>query len=237
MHTESRQMVEVESSETQKIIERYEKRSETLVDLITAEEACFDGFVQKEKESRFRLILKKYFTHPEEIKLLEIGAGSGRNLMIFNELGLVRANLYANELMPERIEMLRQSFPDINIYEGDANKLDNTLDGTFDIVLQSTVFTSILDSSFKQKLANKMWSLVKPGGMVLWYDFAFDNPRNKDVKGVKRAEVKELFKNSKNITFHKVTLAPPIGRRVKKLYPLFYVFPFLRTHLIAVIEK
>jgi hypothetical protein len=68
----------------------------------------------------------------------------------------------------------------IRILVGDAAEI-NLDQGPFDVVYQSTVFTSILDDDFQQKLADRMWALVKPGGGVLWYDFIYSNPRNPDV--------------------------------------------------------
>ena len=56
--------------------------------------------------------------------------------------------------------------------------------GSVDIVLASTVFSSLLDDAFQQRLAAAMWQWLRPGGGVLWYDFTVDNPRNPDVRGV-----------------------------------------------------
>ncbi|MDR1473039.1 MAG: hypothetical protein LBI41_00530 [Lactobacillales bacterium] len=84
-----------------------------------------------------------------------------------------------------------------------------------------------------------MWKLLKPGGAVLWYDFAFDNPKNPDVKGVKLSEIKSLFPDAE-ISCKKVTLAPPIGRKLTKIHPSMYGcfnLPFLRTHLLCWIKK
>jgi hypothetical protein len=105
-------------------------------------------------------------------------------------------------------------------------------------VLQSTVFTSILDESFRKALANKMFEMLKPGGIILSYDFTYNNPCNKDVRKLTRAEIKKLFPNHREIQFKRVTLAPPVARRVGKLYDLVnFLCPMLRTHLIAAIKK
>jgi hypothetical protein len=75
---------------------------------------------------------------------------------------------------------------------------------------------------------------------VLWYDFTVDNPRNRDVRGVPARRVRELFPQAR-ITAQRVTLAPPIARRVVRLHPaawtLFNALPLLRTHQLAWIEK
>jgi hypothetical protein len=109
-----------------------------------------------------------------------------------------------------------------------------------DVVLQSTVFSSLLDAAFQQRLAKAMWRWLKPGGAVLWYDFTFDNPRNPDVRGVPLARVRALFPGAR-ITHRRITLAPPLARAVVRLHPALYTLlnavPLLRTHLLAWIEK
>ncbi|WP_411032161.1 class I SAM-dependent methyltransferase [Spongiimicrobium sp. 3-5] len=225
-------------TETQKIIDRYEKRKgDKNVEKNSTKYTHYMRHMKIERESRYATIVQDRFDSLNGIKVLEVGAGTGDNIGIFKELGINHQHIFANELLSDRLAVLRQRHPDINVIDGDALKITEEEGGTFDIVLQATVFTSILDSEFKTKLANKMWSLLKPGGVIIWYDFAFDNPRNKDVKGVKQKEVKQLFDKSKNIVFHRTTLAPPIGRRVSKLYPMFNFFPFLRSHIIAEIYK
>lgn len=105
-------------------------------------------------------------------------------------------------------------------------------------MFQSTVFTSILNEDFRKALANKMFEMLKPGGIILSYDFTYNNPNNKDVRKLTKKEIKKLFPNHKGIQFKKVTLAPPVARRVGKFYDLLnFLFPMLRTHLIAVIKK
>ncbi len=224
-------------SEIDKIKSRYEKRKTDSDVIAHSGNFYFNHFAQAERELEYLRILYKNFTDFDKLKLLEIGAGGGGNIYFFQKNGFSNSNIYANELLSDRLEILSNKFSGIHILSGDATLLQEAQYPTFDIVFQSTVFTSILDAGFKQKLAAKMWSLTKPDGMVLWYDFAFDNPSNKDVKGIKKEEIRQLFPNAKKIDFRKVTLAPPLGRRVKKLYPFFNLFPFLRTHLIAEIKK
>jgi hypothetical protein len=71
---------------------------------------------------------------------------------------------------------------------------------------------------------------------VLWSDFTYNNPNNPDVRGVPVNRIRELFPNGK-LMVRRVTLAPPIARRVCRIHPalysLFNVFPFLRTHVLC----
>jgi hypothetical protein len=218
--------------EIQNIKLRYKKRSENPL----IENFYFQFFARSEREFRYSVILNKYFNRNlSECRLIEIGAGGGDNLLFFHRMGLSWNNLFANELLSERIDLLKVNLPVSTIIPGNA--LDLKYENYFDIVFQSTVFTSILDSGFRKELALKMIRMVKSEGLILWYDFKYNNPRNKDVKGVTKAEIRELFKGEKEIRFYRTTLAPPIGRRVGKLYNLInFLFPFFRTHLIALIK-
>lgn len=176
----------------------------------------------------------------ENIKLLEVGCGTGDNLLEFLRLGFQTEKLMGIELLEERATIARNRLPTAtDIVVGDAADI-YLPEGSFDIVFQSTVFTSILDTNFQHKLADKMWYLTKIGGGVLWYDFVYDNPTNPDVCGVPLRRVKELFPEAK-IDYWRLTLAPPISRLVTKshssLYSLFNLFPFLRTHILCWIQK
>ncbi|MFH0825987.1 MAG: class I SAM-dependent methyltransferase [Pseudomonadota bacterium] len=175
-----------------------------------------------------------------EKRLLEIGCGSGTNLLQLMLLGFQPENMVANELLEERAKRARAQLPaSIEIVEGDASELPLPNE-SFDVVFQSTVFTSILDDAFQQKLADRMWALVKPGGGVLWYDYIYNNPSNPDVRGVPVRRIRRLFPHGQ-MTVWRLTLAPPIGRLVTrlspKLYTLFNAFPFLRTHVLCWIRK
>ena len=99
-----------------------------------------------------------------------------------------------NDLLEKRLALARDcaaSRP-LALIPGDASTLDLG-DESFDIVLQSTVFSSILDPDFQERLAGGMWALTRPGGGILWYDFVWDNPRNPDVRGVPVWRVRRLF--------------------------------------------
>lgn len=222
-------------SETDRIKKNYEDYKSNPV---VAKNATFTEYIHQvtaERQNLYKQIILSKFRNIEKLELLEVGAGAGANISFFKELGFKDENIYANELLEDRANELKANFPSIHTFPGDALQL--TFENKFHITFQSTVFTSILDFDFKKKLASKLWNMTQPNGIVLWYDFAYDNPKNKSVKGITKNEIKQLFHQSANIEFYKVTLAPPIGRRFQKIYSLLNAFPFLRTHIIAVIHK
>jgi SAM-dependent methyltransferase len=113
-------------------------------------------------------------------------------------------------------------------------------DATFDLVLQSTVFTSILDGWMKQQIAAEMLRVVKRDGLILWYDFHVNNPWNRDVYGIRRHEIHQLFPGCQ-IQLRRLTLTPPL---VRFLAPYSWMvchllgkIPWLCTHYLGVIQK
>ena len=191
-------------------------------------------YVQNEIKENIETFLTREFKDFRNLTLLEIGAGNSSNAKIFINIGVNPKNICFNELLPERIEVIKAHFPDNTIFEGNASEINS--DKKFDIIFQSTVFTSILNQADREKLAKKMLDLLNPNGIILWYDFIYNNPKNKDVRKVDVKELKLLFAKSSNIYYKKITLAPPIGRKVKKFYKLFNI-PILRSHILAIIKK
>lgn len=201
-----------------------------------------DVYLRKQELERaiIRWLKVKNFPNLSDLKLLEIGCGSGSNLLKFIELGFNPKNIIGNDLLSERLAKARSILPnEVELFEGDFLEAEFPLN-SFDIIFQSTVFSSILNQNYQAALAKKIWELCKPGGGILWYDFTFNNPNNPNVKKVTLAELGELFPLGK-INHWRLTLAPPLSRLVTKVHPgLYYVFnlfPFLRTHILCWIEK
>jgi hypothetical protein len=178
----------------------------------------------------------------ENVRLLEVGCGWGGNLLEFLRLGFKPEHLQGIELLSDRAEAARRVLPQtVRITIGDAAAIESPVSpASQDVVYQSTVFTSLLNDAFQQRLADRMWAWVRPGGGVLWYDFTVDNPRNPDVRGVTVARIRELFPAGR-LRVRRLTLAPPIARPATRVHPLLYSMlntcPWLRTHVLAWIEK
>ena len=229
-------MSDFKNKEIAQIKARYSKRNDSIYQ--TDDKHFYSGlYIAKEREIEYACMVRKIFGQDLSTKkMIEIGADSGSNLLSFNKLGIKWENIYANELLEERYSVLRERFPNSTCTLGDA--LDLEYRETFDIVFQSLVFTSILDQDFRKQLASKMFDMLKQGGIIISYDFTYNNPKNKDVLKLTKKDIKKLFPQCREIKFKRVTLAPPISRKVGRFYDIVnFLFPFLRTHLIAVIKK
>ena len=222
--------------EVDKIRERYDRRVTSDVDVRHETYLAYNFLSQAERDLRFAEAVRRRFEDLRSLKVLEVGAGNGNNLLLFRRLGVPWENLYASELLVQPATEAAYNLPGGTVLPGDALELPHAHE--FDVVVQSTVFTSILDNGFKQRFATKLLELAKEDGIVLWYDFKYDNPRNPDVKGIGKDEIRRLFAGAGTIEFASVTLAPPLGRRVGRAYGLVNgLVPFLRSHLVAVIES
>jgi SAM-dependent methyltransferase len=172
--------------------------------------------------------------------LVDVGCGYGSHLLDFLRIGFSAPNICGFVILPERVSPARARVPPtLRIHEGDASSANIAPDSQ-DVVFQSVVFSSLLNDEFQAQLANRMWSWVRPGGGIMWYDFVYGNPRNPDVRAVPLRRVRELFPEAR-ITTRRVTLAPPISRSVCRIhpaaYPLFNTIPLLRSHVLCWISK
>ena len=196
--------------------------------------------VHERQRAMLALFARHGLREPAAASLLEVGCGAGGNLLELLRVGFLPQHLAGIELLPERFEAARALLPAaLPLHLGDALAHD-VPDASYDVVFVSTVFSSLLDDAFQQRLAEAMWRWVRPGGAVLWYDFTVNNPRNRDVRGVPLQRVRALFPQGR-IDARRVTLAPPIARAVTRLHPslytLFNTLPALRTHVLCWIGK
>ncbi|SRR5258707_10907158 len=89
-------------------------------------------------------------------------------------------------------------------------------DASFDLILQFLLFTSVLSEAVKGQIAKEISRVLLPGGHLLWYDFAFNNPRNPDVRGIRLSEIRRLFPGF-TIEARRVTVAPPLSTTLGRL--------------------
>jgi len=186
-----------------------------------------------------RLLAHGGFFPLAESRILDVGCGHGGWLVDLESWGATQSKLAGVDLEPPRVAHAKQRLPEADIRLGDGGSLPWP-DGSFDLVLQSTVFTSILGDGIRAIVAREMARVLAPGGAILWYDFFRDNPRNHDVRGVRADEIRDLFPGFR-VALQRVTLAPPISR---KLAPISWTgaillerLRLLNTHYIGLLRR
>jgi len=170
---------------------------------------------------------------------LEVGYGSLGWLGDLITWGVREQNLCGIELDQDRAQQAHDILPTADLRIGDATTLPWD-DNSFHLVIASTVFTSVLNGDVRRLMAAEIARVLTPGGALLWYDFAMNNPANPNVRRVGREELHQLFPQLKG-KVRSVTLAPPLARLVAPSSWTMAVFleavPLLRTHLLAVLVK
>ena len=227
------------SVETDAVRERYARRA-THDDRYSLTRPAALLAMQERQRALLQLFARRGFKDLASLRLLEVGSGGGGNLLELLLLGFRPEHLAGIELLPERHAAALARLPGgVQLTCGDAS-VQPVAATSVDIVFVSTVFSSLLDDAFQQRLAGAMWQWVKPGGGVLWYDFIVDNPNNADVRGVPLARIRTLFPEAR-IEPRRITLAPPVARAVCRLHPSLYTvfnaLPFLRTHVMCWLGK
>jgi SAM-dependent methyltransferase len=195
---------------------------------------------QERQRGLVRLLRENCSEGIGDLSLLEVGCGTGGNLLELLWLGFSPQRLAGIELLADRHATARQRLPEsVRLTNGDATSLPIEPE-SFDLVYVSTVFSSLLDDAYQARLSAALWAMVKPGGAVLWYDFVVGNPQNRDVRGVSRARVRALFPLA-SVQWRSVTLAPPLARAACRVHPALYTvlnaLAPLRTHVLGWLGK
>lgn len=198
-------------------------------------------FMMHEVERRLlELLSRNGLSSLDGRSILEIGCGTGHWLREFVKWGARPRDVVGMDLLADRVDAAKaRCAPGVRLFTGSAASLPLP-DARFDVVAQFTVFTSILDPDLKRRVAAEMRRVAKPDGLMLWYDFSFDNPGNPDVRGIRATEIRKLFPGC-SVTLRRVTLAPPVTRRVAPrswlVCTLLDAIPLLRTHYLGLIRK
>lgn len=141
---------------------------------------------------------------PASGRILDVGCGSGYDLARWIRDGWRADQLAGVDVSPERVERARAACPGADIRLGDGTVLPFDA-GTFDAATATTVFSSILDGALRRALFREMQRVVRPGGLIVVYDFVLRKPTNSHVRGLSLRRLAELGR-------------PPTGSR--RLSPL-----------------
>ena len=196
--------------------------------------------MQQLETGMLALLRRNRRTQLSSYRVLDVGCGAGRLLNRLLGWGAAPANLAGVDLLPDRIAEARSLLPaEVRLICASARQLEFPAE-SFDLIFQLTVFTSILDPELKRQIAAEMLRVLRPEGLIVWFDYHMNNPRNPDVRGVGKQKIRELFPGCR-IELRRITLAPPINRLLAPWSPLLCQLlsraPFLCTHYLGGICK
>src|SRR5919197_544033 len=102
-------------------------------------------------------------------RVLEVGCGAGQLLADLETLGAPRDRLAGIDLVPDRVAAARARLQGAEIREGDAASLPWE-DGSFDVVVQSMMLSSVLDPAVRTAATREMARVVASEGVGVSYD-------------------------------------------------------------------
>jgi SAM-dependent methyltransferase len=170
-------------------------------------------------------------------RVLEVGCGAGGQLARLVRLGASAARVHGIDLSRDRLEKAREALPEASLLEADAAELPFR-DGAFDIVVQLTVLSSIIDGDVRVLAAREMTRVLARGGAIVSYDMRTVAPGS-SVIPISAGELHRLFPDAQT-DVRSLTLAPPLARlldpTVPRLAALLAGLPWLRTHQLALVR-
>jgi len=195
-------------------------------------------FMVRQRRQSVLELLRDCGIEPNKQLILELGCGRGGVLAEWIDYGAVPERLHGAELLPDRVRDAHSRLPQNPLTNADGQHLPYAAT-TFDLLLQYTVFTSILERSVKSNLAAEMLRVLRPGGLIIWYDFWL-NPTNRQTRGIRPAEIRRLFPSCA-FNFRRITLAPPLARRIVpvswKLALMLEKFNIFNSHYLVAIRR
>ena len=100
----------------------------------------------------------------EDIKILDIGAGTGRYSVALANEGY---DVTAVELVKYNLGILKQKNSTVKAYQGNAMKLSRFKDNTFDLTLLFGPMYHLFDFEDKKKALSEAKRVTKPDGIIL----------------------------------------------------------------------
>jgi SAM-dependent methyltransferase len=222
-------------SEAERIREVYEAREQS----IPAERYSYRNVGTRLIERELEDVLLSWLPDLRAKRILEVGCGRGDRLQHLIRWGASPENLVGVEIIRDRADEARNSLPSCAlICHSSAERLTHL--GTFDLIFQFTMFTSILDFEVKKTIASQMLYVLRPGGLIVWYDMFWKNPWNPHMHPIGKPQIRQLFPNC-DIRCRRATFVAPLARRLGPYSLLacraLAALRFLSTHYLALISK
>jgi SAM-dependent methyltransferase len=189
-------------------------------------------------KSDVETILAREIEQLGRARILDAGCGYGHLLGWLVELGAQPRKLFGVDLLKEHVSVGKRTYEDIHFIVGDLRRAPLP-DNSFDLIICSTLFSSIIDDDVAFEVGREIRRLLRPSGKVLWYDLRYPNPGNQSVRPYSERMIRELFPDTE-LTLRTTKLLPPIARNLgpltRTLYPMLHKVPFLRSHYLGIIR-
>lgn len=217
----------------------YKNRGRRLIesDIYSPFNPSYLFMLQQRQRAVISMLKRKGIDDLSNLRILEVGCGQGGVLSEYLRLGANPEMLTGVDLLEKRLRQARRRLPNSRLALADGALLPFP-SNSFDLVLQYTAISSVLDASTRQMILTNMYRVLKPDGLILSYDFWL-NPTNKQTRGLRMDEIRASLPTCK-INYRTITLAPPIARRIVPISWWLGIFlenlVLLNTHHLVAIR-
>lgn len=174
-----------------------------------------------------------------EAWILDLGVGSGLDAARFKALDVRSERFVGLDLLENNARDARSANPWMNALAGDAGSLPFP-DGRFDLVYQSTMLSSILNASLRERICREIARVLVPGGLFLSYDTRYPNPWNPHTRPLRTGEFRRAFPGWR-VSAWSSTAIPQLQRALAPFSlaacRLLEGIPLLRCHLLVLARK
>lgn len=152
-------------------------------------------FDLEKRDALLKILSKNFGFKFIEKKFLEVGCGTGDNLITLMGLSVPPEHISGVELSFSINEAERRLPSCVDLRVGNFCEL--CLAEKFDVIMFYTVLSSVLNRDFRFELLRHAYSHLNENGILVVYDFVYDNPRNKNVRRVSLKELGGFFPERK----------------------------------------
>ncbi len=176
-----------------------------LFDEVATREKPLGGIMGNEKYDKYERdqIFKLFQSLDVDVhgKILDAGAGIGRNITVLKKLGF--KNITAVDFSGNMLEKLHAAHPDVKYYESDLANLNQFKDNEFDVTLCFYVMIHIVDDVTLSKVVSELERITK-GLLIIGQVMDAENKPNHRVCRVREYfELHPFFKKKKLEHFYK----------------------------------
>lgn len=194
--------------------------------------------VQEREWLTARLLRHSGMNSLRGLDILDVGCGSGIEMHRLALWGADPARMAGVDLMDDRIAAAKRRVPAADLHVGSAHELPFP-PRVFDLVIQFTMFSSIMSAEVRSAAAAEMLRVLRTGGRILWYDIRAVPRLTPDIHPIPDREITALFQGCDilicpstlrwGILRRTVPISRHLGLILERVAPL-------NSHLLAVIR-
>jgi SAM-dependent methyltransferase len=164
--------------------------------------------------------------------VLDAGCGTGWWLSRLTHAGVSPRRLVGVETLPERVRAAAARVPGARVLEGDVRRLP-LADASCAAVLLFTVLSAMGSPEDVRVALGETRRVLAPGGVAAIWEPRLPTP-NRHTRLIGLRELRAGLGGE--MAVRSLTLAPPLARRVGRLYGALVRVPLLRTHRLVVVR-